>query len=241
MLQVKIKKISINSDTDLAILNNDFSLSDNHPNIKIGDEIIGFVSEENLKPVVGESYSIVYDLEAKLSTSYFSTSKIVKIINDKTFMTKNSVYVIDILERKINYTYTVPYETIETFNFDKKNEIVDLTNYKILETEVINLANIISIKPDSRQAIYLHSSNNQKNCLISIQFLIEYAVIKQGAPKFSLSTKLSMIANYRSQHHALGMPHDIKMLNYLMTLFDKQFDVDFVKHIIYVNVADYHF
>lgn len=241
MLHIKIRKISINSDTDLATLNNDFSLSDNHPNIKIGDERIGYVAEENLKPVIDQSYIVIYDKEPKLSTRYFSTSKIVKIINDKTFMTKNSIYVVDILERKINYTYKVPFEKVEKFNFDKKNDIVDLSNYSVLETEVVNLANFLKIKPDSRQAIYVHSTNNQKNCLISIHFLIQFAVIENGIPKFSLNTTVTMIANYRSQHHVLGMPYDVEMLKYLMTLFDQQFPNNFYKNDIFVNVADYHY
>lgn len=241
MLHIKIRKISINSDTDLATLNNDFSLSDNHPNIKIGDERIGFVDEENLKPVVGESYNVLYDAEPKLGSRYFSTSRIVKIINEKTFMTRNSVYVIDILERKINHTYKVPFEKVDSFDFDKKNETVDLSNYKVLETEVVNLANFLKIKPDSRQAIYIHSTNSEKNCLISIQFLIQFAVIENGIPKFSSHTKLTMIANYRSQHHTLGMPYDVEMLKYLMNLFNQQFSDGFYKHDILVNVADYHY
>lgn len=241
MLHVKIKKISINADTNHAILNNDFSLSDNHPNIKIGDERIGFVPEENLIPIIGQSYNVIYSDEPKLSMKYFSTSKVVKIINSKTFMTKNSVYVVDIIDRKINWYYRVPYEKVEKFTFDKKNETVDLSNYKILETEVAKLADFLKINQESRQAIYIHSTNDQKNCLISLQFLISYAKNESGKPVFSTHTSVSMIANYRSQHHTLGMPYDVEMLKYLMFLFVNKFDTEFFKHDIHVNVADYHY
>ena len=238
MLHVKIRKISINTDTDLAIMNNDFSLSDNHPNIKIGDERIGFVEEDKLTPVVGESYIVMYDLEPRLSTRYFSTSKIVKIINNKTFMTRNSVYVVDLIDRKINYWYKVPYEKVDFseltsncgphFTFEKKNESVDLSNYNVLVEETEKLADHLKNNKHSRQAIYIFSTNEIKNCLTSIQFLITY------------DTTVSLIANFRSQHHTLGMPHDVALLKHLMTVFLNRYG-DLKKKEIHVNVADYHY
>lgn len=222
-IKIRIEKIGLNPDSDVAMLANDFSFEviDQHPNVKKGDVRDGIVSKDTIVPLIGENYTVHRD------TGLFSTSKIVKIFDIFTFMTRNSVYNIKLLDRIINFSYNVTYHTVNDFEFDKKNEIVDLTNYQKLTIEVLRLVDVLNKTPDSRQAVTILANNENPSCLISLQYLIH-------------NKTLCCVASYRSQHARFGYPHDIRMLRYLTTLFIENSKNKFANVDITVNVADFH-
>ena len=74
--------------------------------------------------------------------------------------------------RKINHQYKVDFTKVEDFAFDVKNQIVDLTRYKILETEIPKLALLLNENPNTRQAVFVLATQNDLSCLINLQYLI---------------------------------------------------------------------
>ena len=93
-MKVKLTKITANVDSKYLTPEIDGSMSDNHPNIKIGYEKIGYRPVGyGLLPEVGQSYALLN------GTRIFATSSVETIIDSNTFKTKNSVYrIVEIVE-----------------------------------------------------------------------------------------------------------------------------------------------
>lgn len=131
--------------------------------------------------------------------------------------------------RIINHQYSVEFKETLEFKFDVKNQIVDLTKYKVLEDQISTLATLLNENPNTRQAVIVLATQNDLSCLINLQYLIVNG------------HDLYCIANYRSQHITLGEPNDTQMLNYLTSLLLKKLSHNVDKINILVNVADYHY
>ncbi len=185
--------------------------------------MFGSINQTKIIPRLNEPYVFI-DFE---TFKHIITSPVEKILNHFLFKTCNSIYQIELMDRVINFSYNVDFYEVLDFKFDKKNQLVDLSNYKILEKETLRVAQILKSNPTSRKGLIVLSDNsNTPSCLINLQFLIN-------------NDELFLIANYRSQHQKYGYPDDVRMLRYLTTLFMQEVK-KFDRIHISVNVADFH-
>lgn len=136
--------------------------------------------------------------------------------------------------RKFNYSYILKYKQVNSFNFDKINDLVSYSiGYDRLYLNIIDAAYLLKDNIKSRQAICVLNTSTLNSCLISIQFLFD------DLNKFNLH----VIANFRSQHATLGRPTDEKLINYYITIFLNTIEkYNIIPNCVNIdiNVGDYH-
>jgi len=130
------------------------------------------------------------------------------------------------MKTKLNFHYSISFKETNSFEFDKKNDIVNEACY--FHRVMPKLPKIIynlSYNPNSRQEVIVTNDMSNNACLISLQFIVN-------------KKTLIVLANFRSQDKNLGKPHDITMLRYFATYVMKGLKLNRFK--ILVNVGAYH-
>ena len=205
MIKIKLTKIGANPEGPYASVMDPLTATDTHPNVKTGDEFVGLVRRDNLIPILDDSYGLC--VNGRMTSMYTSTIK--KVDNLNSFVTANSIYKINLLQRVFNFRYDALYERVTDFEFDKKNHLVDLTPYEKMLSQLDRVVDALIADYATRKAVVVLSTNDELSCLTSVQFLLE----REGE-----FYDLHCLANYRSQHMRLGAPYDIRLMNYLTTI-----------------------
>jgi thymidylate synthase len=135
------------------------------------------------------------------------------------------------MKPRINYSYTIGFKPVHSYDFIQYNDVVDETCYAhrvlpYLDRVITNLRN----KPYSRQEVIVTNTSTNYACLISMQFLINTDWLNRD--------RLVLIANFRSQCRLNGRPADTEMLRYFSTIVMKALGLK--RFVIYCNVANYH-
>lgn len=111
---------------------------------------------------------------------------------------------------------------VGTYNGDYQDLAYDLFNEIIESLETENTGN--------RRMVVFNYNPNHKNCLSTLQFLMD-------------ESENHLIANFRSQHELYGRPYDEMYLNWVVQNIVellKEWKYPVFKTVIHVNVADYH-
>lgn len=135
--------------------------------------------------------------------------------------------------RIINFNYTTSFLPVNSFKYEKINDLVSYEEYGPIENEIRKAAVILNENKDSRKALIVF---NNESCFTSIHFLI------------SKDDFLYVRVCFRAQHETLGRPTDEKFICYLITKFLKDSKYTFYNDgfisknhvLIVVNVGDYH-